>query len=255
MKAKAAAIAASVALIVGGAVAGGCGSDGAELGAGDPTPMDEVEMTAHLVARAEMPTRLVSYTSFEEVLPNVSYLIDDAEPVRLTDLVVIGSVVSAEEGRGWKPSEDEAKEVDGVVVGFHDPGAWARMLHLDVEVDEVLGTRDRIPDRIHVGLTIGGDIDPDVVVRGLRALGRVALPLTRSNPVFAYDDDLYAIAEDGALLVRVLDSGRLKLPFKPEASAELLASVPTVDALRAQARAPERELRFTTVDAVPRRVG
>jgi hypothetical protein len=202
-----------------------------------------------------MPTRLVSYTSFEEVLPNVSYLIDDAEPVRLTDLVVIGSVVSAEEGRGWKPSEDDAKVVDGIVVGFRDPGAWARMVHLDVEVDEVLGTRDPIPDRIHVGLTIGGNMDPDVVVRGLRALGRVALPLTRSNPVFAYDDDLYAIAEDGALLVRVLDSGRLELPFKPEASAELLASVPTVDALRAQARAPQRELRFTTVDAVPRRVG
>jgi hypothetical protein len=243
------AVAVSGALLI-----GGCGSTDRGLGMGRPSTADQAEMTAHLVDRAGAARRLQLYRTFDEILPQVSYQIDDQAPVRLTDLVVVGSVRSATEGRGWRPAKDEARSPDGEVVGFEDPTAWSRTVHLQVRVDEVLSSTKPAPREVEVGLAIGGSVDPDVVVRGLREMGQIVLPLTKSSPVFAYDPDLYGIAEDGALLVRVLDSGRLELPFEPDSSADLLRTAPTLDGLRAKAREPEHQLRFTTVGAIPTRV-
>lgn len=235
-------------------VASACGSDAAR--AREPSQVDLRATVEHLSGRADMGDRLLPYASFEEILPNVSYRYDDEEPFRFSESLLVGEVVGAAPGRGRKQAADERESPDGVVTEFRDPAAVSRTLHLEVAVHRVLAGPELPRKVVRVGLAIGANVDPDVVVRGLRALGTIALPLTKSSPVFSYDTDLYSIVQDGALVVSVGEDGTLDLPFKPGAEGrEFLGNLQTLDDLQNSAASPARELRFETVGGAPRRIG
>jgi hypothetical protein len=91
-----------------------------------------------------------------------------------------------------------------------------------------------------LGFAVGTQIDATRFGESLHALGDVLVFVTEDSPVFAYEPGLLSVAEDGALVAIIDESGVLALPFVALARAEsLLADAPTLEQLRIAAQAPE----------------
>lgn len=72
----------------------------------------------------------------------------------------------------------------------------------------------------------------------------VVLFLHRS-PVFGYDENVYAVVSDGALIAHVDDAGQLTLPvLDSEESGPLLQPAGSLTTLRQAARAPQHVVRL-----------
>lgn len=128
-----------------------------------------------------------------------------------TEVVVVGNVVGASEGRAFVSIDNPAEgESDSLEVDWTDPSATWRTVHLRVKVKEVLGGQVPEVQEIQVGIVISG-VETDTAVRALKRLGRVGLFLGRS-PVFGYDNSVYWVVGDGALLAMPAN-GKYQLPF------------------------------------------
>ena len=172
----------------------------------------------------------------------------------MSDVLVVGRITAVEPGLGFRdkyqeePLPPDAQVVgDGVVVDFDDPAAQWRTMTLTVEVTEVFGGA---LDERQIRVGFGAPSLPFEKTRtAFLALGRVALPLFAHSAVYAYDDSLWAVTEDGNLLAVVADDGSLALPFALEHSdVALLANVRTIAelrtaALRARVVKPDPSLR------------
>ncbi len=221
---------------------GGEGGDGDA--AGDRGYLYDV-MHSRLDSVAWLPA---PYGSLEDLLGNVRYRTDSSATAPATDLVVVGNVISVEQGRGYravKPGDDPARVLgDGFEVGFDDLAALWRTLHLKIRVTEVLtGDRARTGDIVTVGESINGSAstDADRAVRGFEALGRTIWFLESGSPVYAYDRSIYAVLRSGGLLAPVSEEGTIKLPLAGDVGLEQpLEAVPTLDELRAAAARPSR---------------
>jgi hypothetical protein len=128
-----------------------------------------------------------------------------------TEVVVVGNVVDASEGRAFISFDNPAEgAADSSEVPWSDTNAMWRTVHLRVKVKEVVGGGPPDLKEIQVGLVISG-VDPESAIRALKSLGRVGIFLGRS-PVFSYDPALYWVVGDGALLA-LPTKGKYELPF------------------------------------------
>lgn len=203
------------------------------------------------------------YGSLDDLLGNVRYRTDSPAAAAATDLDVVGNVISVEQGRGYraaKPGDDPARVLgDGFEVGFEDPAALWRTLHLKIRVTEVLsGDGARPGDLVTVGESINGpaSTDADRAVRGFEAVGRAVWFLESGSPVYAYDRSVYAVSRSGGLLAPVDGEGTISLPLAGDVGLEqLLEAVPTLDELRAAATRPSRVVTLVERDGYRAREG
>lgn len=177
------------------------------------------------------------YRDLVEALPNVHYRGNGRPPTPVSDAVVVGAVVDVEEGysfghQGGGEVDEQARR------DFDDDDALWKTVHLVVRVHEMLAARDvSISDSVRVGYTVYGDESADEIAAGFKALGTIVLFLHRGSAVYRYDQSLFAVLDDGALIAPVDDSGKLSLPFVDPAEDEvLLASASTLEVLRERAR-------------------
>lgn len=175
--------------------------------------------------RAEAASRDVWYRSLDELLPNARFAVPGEPPESITDFAVVGEVVDVAKGFGFVVMRDAP---DGGLPGeFDSAGAMWKTVHLAFRVDRVLGGGG-VEGTLKVGVAFDASADFKIIREGFKNLGRVVLFLQQDSPVFAYDPQLYAIAEDGALLAVVdQQSGRLSLPALDADRADALLH-PTV---------------------------
>lgn len=232
----------------------GCGRE--EDPVADPAAREYA--VEHLADRVAMISSVPSWSrSIDEMLPNVGFSVDGADPVSLVDSVVVGEINDAAPGR----SQVMLEEPDGplAMVEFENPQAMVRTVHLSVDVAEELGS-SVADDRITVGLAIGANVDPEMVMRGLESMGPVLLFLRDDSAVFDYDDSLYSIGGNGTFLGVIGDGGEVDFPIIRRTEG---SGVPdrrfvgvTLDALREAASAPERVIPMTTPESgFPQRSG
>jgi len=199
-------------------------------------------------ARGSATSGRKAYDSIDDLLPNVSYVSTDGRRSEAVEAVVVGRVTSVAPGVGFEPRPEGDVERqpgtgdgDGDVVDFDDPNAMWRTVELKVTVDSVIAG-DIKAESVDVGYVIAPIDDFESVASGFVALGDVVLLLDRSV-VFAYNPGLYGVVSNGRLLLQVASDGELALPFEnEEESRDLMRDVHTLDALKAAASAPKREM-------------
>jgi hypothetical protein len=216
-------------------------------GCAESEPSDESSADARqsvvdfLQGRSDVVVRTPPwYRTLDELLPNVDYRHPDGRTQTLTDLAVIGRITSVEKGRGFVvPGEDAP---DGQPVAYDTPGARWWTLHATVEIERAIASSEA-PSEVRIAMPSGPPAEFGRLAQGLRALGRVVLPLVRNNPVVAYDSSLLAVFEDGTFVVTVADDGTLALPtLDAELRAPLLAKTPKLEDLEASGRQPRRTI-------------
>lgn len=207
----------------------------------DPVESDPTEWTYvvdEMRSRDDIADRQVSYSSYWHLLPNVSIRRADGTVAPVANRLVVGTIAGVSEGRAFKAGGQGESQTQ---VGFDDPAAQWRTVHMTVIVDENLGVEQATGERpiVDVGLAISGGSDPYRIMSGLKGAGRVALPLIEHSPVFADDPEIFAIVEDGMLLARIDASGTLSLPFQSNSgrSKSLLLDTPTLADLEMRGRA------------------
>lgn len=192
---------------------------------------DRGYLTAGAVARSEAANRRIPYDGLDDVLPNARP--NGGGP--LTDALVVGRVSDVKKGAGFVA--DEATDPNGHEVGFDDRDVQWKVVELVVDVVDHWGAETG--STVSVGYSINGTADFDRIRGGFLALGDVALPLVRRSPVMSYNPDLWAIAQDGELLLTASKNGDLDLPFmSPAERGPLLRGLPTLARLRSEANKP-----------------
>lgn len=128
---------------------------------------------------------------------------------------IVGEVAGVQEGRSFLWELDDEGEEKRVETTFGADNAMVSTYHLAVNVSAVIGTDI---DTIQRGgkVTVGIAVDPDVslgeVTKDFGDIKRAVFFLQQS-PVFDYEDRLYAIVEDGALMAVPDKNGNLSFPL------------------------------------------
>ena len=226
----------------------GCGStegpdsvDSAETESSDSDGTESADYVIDLMRQgAESFDGSSAYESLVGALPLVTYRGADGVVGRVSSSVVLGRFESADAGLGFIANvESDTEEV--TEVAFDDPSAQWRTIHARFRQTEVVAGADLAGDgSLTLGFAVGTQIDATTFGESLHALGDVLVFVTEDSPVFAYEPGLLSVAEDGALVAIIDESGVLALPFVALARAEsLLADAPTLEQLRIAAQAPE----------------
>lgn len=161
-----------------------------------------------LTNRAETADGVVDVAvSLADYLPSQQVIVDGAEPRPLSDGIVVGRVVDAVPIADYKLATGEDGE--------------EYVVSIDVEDSWAVGSGD-----LDV-LVVSQSPDEEVVVRGLKALGRVIVLLDGD---LGRADGLHGVAEDGAGLGLVDDRGAIEFPAMT-GEAAFLGSLRTVDDL------------------------
>lgn len=176
------------------------------------------------------------FRTLEEALPNVRFRDRAGRLHQPTVLAVMGRISEAEPGVAFRDEETGSEPLD-----FGNPSADWRTLHLQIDVEEVLGGAAPSPPVV-VGLAVSGGEDPEALAESLESLGDVFLLLAEAGPVFNYDRSLYRILGDGALLATVSRDGRLHFPvLDPSDEAALVGELRTIGDVRREAAEPIKE--------------
>lgn len=193
-----------------------------------------------LKARQHAAAGFTPYLDLTDLLDNTKFQTGSKAPVALTEAVVRGRITDVTKGQGFTIEGSDAP--GGTLTDFDDANAQWRTFHATVKVAEVIsGTA---PDSITVGLAFGPDIGIESVRTDLTAMPEVVLFLQRS-PVFGYDETIYAVVSDGALIAQVDDKGVLTLPvLEANESAPMLERSESLDTLRQAAREPQRVIQL-----------
>lgn len=187
----------------------GCGDDSAT-----PTVLDLIAQRTHAVTRAAVP-----YTSVLEAMPNVVYLVNGTDELRISDAYATSSVVAVDAGRSfyWKEDPDSSTRVE---VPFNDDEAQVSTLHLTVAVERAIvapGQPEIANSTISVGLVLNAPLDLDAARKELTGNGSVVvLLLVRSSLVFDYDPTVWAILDDGEFFGLVSSNGTVSFPALAE---------------------------------------
>jgi hypothetical protein len=195
------------------------------------------------------------FGALADLAPNTLYrTVDGTEGVQ-TDVVLAGRFTAVEPGIGRVVSDDDG--ANDRAVEFDDPSAMYRTVHAQLVVDTVVAGESQ-PGRVLVGFLVrGSKSDWDHLPTfeeardGLPTLGRVVVFLSKDTARYAYDPSVHGVAfrhsssdpgySEYPLLGQVGTDGRLDFPMLPSGEAErLTAPTPTLDALVAAGREPER---------------
>lgn len=195
----------------------------------------EVGVIDALKARHDGTASITPYRDLTELLDNTKYQAGSKAPVVLTEAVVRGRVSDVTEGKAF--TVEGADAPGGTLTDFNDPKTQWRTFHATLDVAEVIsGTAN---SQITVGLAFGPDINVETVRKDLTTMKEVVMFLERS-PVFGYDDTIYGVLGNGALIAQLDDQGTLTLPvLDANESAPLLVGSATLDTLRQAARGPK----------------
>lgn len=204
----------------------GCGADDRAATADRAYVDDQLQTRFDGFSRAEF------YERIEQILPNRQYKEPGQPPRQFSDRVVIGEFVDAQPGRARGP--------EGERVDFDSRDASTRTVHFEFRVDESFGADG--PNPAKIGIAFDSKTDFARVRRGFTERGKTVVFLTTS-PVFAYDENLAAVVEDGAIIADVDSEGRLSLPFIAGGrAASMLERVDTLEELRHEAQKPTRTI-------------
>ena len=106
--------------------------------------------------------------------------------------------------------------------------------HLEVEVTALIAAADdrhSVGDRVQVGISL----DPDVTFEDVKAdFGKLegAVFFLQTSPVFDYEDSVYGIVEDGALVAIPDEDGELSFSLLEDHDAVQPPKGVTLDSLR-----------------------
>jgi hypothetical protein len=216
--------------------------DGAEL----ERVTDEVQPNAPEAAeplfdflrrRGENISRVATYTSLVRALPNVSYERSDGSTYRASELLVVGTVTSAEQGVGLVVGGDSDR-----VVEFESKDAHLVTVHATVDVESAYdqdGQVEAPPRTITFGLSTAILGTREQTLKAVASLGRVAL-LLRPSDVFAYTEGVFGVADGGEALITVQADETLTLPAADQSVArDFVETYRSLDALTQAASAPK----------------
>lgn len=127
--------------------------------------------------------------------------------------VVLGTVEAIEVARSYANDPSGSREV-----GRDSPLADWRLLRIEIQVDRSFG--DIQPQRIVGGITVGSAVDVGRFESGLRALGRLLVPIGPPSDLWELDEPLGMLSRNGTLLGTVDPSGVIALPALPPAEAQ-----------------------------------
>jgi len=134
---------------------------------------------------------------------------------------IVGEVADVKEGRSFLWGLDAEGEEKRVETEFGADRAMISTYHLTVNVSSVIGADS---DSVQPGstVTIGIAVDPDVSLGEMtKDFGDIerAVFFLQQSPVFDYEDGLYAIVEDGALMAVPDKDGNLSFPLLDDTDA------------------------------------
>ncbi|CAN5252988.1 hypothetical protein BH11ACT2_BH11ACT2_20660 [soil metagenome] len=166
--------------------------------------------------------------TLSDLLPNHVYSINGATAVPLATGIAIGTVIDV--------TPVSALSVSGATQPFATEPAAARtvVVHLAVEngLGEIAGHAT-----FDVGLKVIGDAAPELLVAGLKQLGRILLVVDHGAR-FSFDPTLAEARRSTQLIGLVDSSGTITFPYFGTGSTAFEGSVTTVDRLLAAAGAP-----------------
>lgn len=172
------------------------------------------------------------YGSWEDLLGQGRTNADMGDAV---DLIVGGDVVEVRSGRSYTWELDENGENERrIELPFDDTQAMIDTFHLAVEVTAVIAASDNrhsVGDRVQVGIAL----DPDVTLEDVKAdFGDLegAVFFLQDSPVFDYEDSVYGIVEDGALVAIPDEDGDLVFTLLEDHDAVQPPKGITLDSLR-----------------------
>jgi hypothetical protein len=196
-------------------------------------------LIGHMHARLGSAHRVPpNYSTLADLLPNVLYAQTTGQPRAIVDAVAVGRFTHVRADRGFYTPQGDAP--GGVETPFDDPKAEWKTVRMSFRVERALDGSSKPGETLNVGFALGGDADLRHIEAGFPALGRVVVFLRKGSPVFAYDQSLLAVLEDGGMVATVDDIGRLSLPFLDlDRAIHLLVGSETLMALQEQSsRAP-----------------
>ena len=182
------------------------------------------------------------YDDAAGLLPNTLYDDGPGPAFPLTALVVQGQIVDVAPGSRFAAGEDAE---GGRQVDFANENVTWRTLHATVRVDDVVGAADGVvpPEQVVVGFTLDGALDPEEFASSLLALPDSVFFLYKSQ-VYAYDDNVYAVRDEGSMFLTV-ESSELQAPaLDDQAAEELLATTETYDELVDAAEEPNQTITY-----------
>lgn len=212
-----------------------CGSPGVpntEPVISNTASLEFVQAMEMMTARSGGVSYLRPYESLEELLPSVTFRLPGQGLFHPVDAVVLGSITSYEEGPWFSNSANDPPRP--LAIGSKEAN-W-KTGHLVVRVIEDIGDTN-VGNDVTVGVAFSIEEDMETFAKGLVAAGPLVFFLTGESPVFAYDEDLYGIVEDGGMIAAILPGGDLSLPGVETVTVELLRpDRSTLESLRAAAR-------------------
>lgn len=168
-------------------------------------------------ARGDTASRVGGvYRSPAEAMPQVRYRINGRAPSSVADAYVVGDIVDVQPGRSHRWTFEGEDEVERRhELAFNAEDAQASTVHLVVRIVRSIVGPD-VSDGVWrgfgagkdvtLGLAMGAQVDVPALRESL--VGQpVAALLYGSSPVFDYDENLWAILQDGGLLGHVGDDG------------------------------------------------
>ena len=232
-------VAATAALVVGLAVGTtGCAeqtqSAAVARGAGD---IADRGYAVTMLTNRPPSSRIVTYTTFAEALPNHAYRKGD-RAVTVSDAVVAGRIVAVHKGQGfYVPGEEDAPS--GTLIPFDDKRAQWKTIHLEVAVGEQLAG-DPLGPTVMAGMVVADmRTEFEQLADGLLSFDRVVVPLQSQSANFSYDKAVFAVADGGSLLAAVDAKGQLTLPLARDGSGErLIAPTRTVELVKRELARP-----------------
>lgn len=178
--------------------------------------------------RSEGAKRVRAYGDLAELIE----MVNTNAPRSPAVSVIVGRITNVSKLASYAPSSlDETATRE---LSYDDPRGQWRAVRLDVEVDETVAGKEL--KSANVGLVVDPSLTFDAVRMALLSYGDVVLPLVAGSPVFASHPELFAIVDDGELLMD-LRGDQLVLPFiEPSEAETLLASLTKLSSLRLAAR-------------------
>lgn len=149
------------------------------------------------------------YDTPRDAMPQVRYIVND-ETEYVSDAYVLGKLLTVEPGRSFRYDRAESSSTT-TEVDFNAPNAEVSTIHLVLQIKRSIVAPDQYEDIIQdlspgnevtLGLALAAPVNVEAVKKDLSTETLAALLYKPSN-VFAYDENVWAILQDGAYLGKV----------------------------------------------------
>jgi hypothetical protein len=165
-----------------------------------------------LQQRAEGASRVSFASNISDYLPSQLVSVAGATPRSLVYGVVTGSVTQASVTYAGRIGNGDERASSGEVPLDADDADW-RLITATLEVSESWVSAETPPRLVRFVVPIGGNVDSQATIAGLRSLERAIVVLTTADDI---DPSSWRIAFSDTALGFVDDSGRLLFPAMTE---------------------------------------